>query len=268
MRTSTGQVGDGTTVDKAVPPRWEPRPTGRRWQPRTAITRVLSAIREPCGAGAATPRARSVMAQRVAKSTPVQVGTATDWKSVAAAGGRTLPASRNTGTVWCWGLNHAGQMGNGTVGGYPVNPRASRHRDQLDDDRRRVPATTAACETPAHCGVGATTTSASWATAHSSTSRPDTDRHGNRLEEHRVPRRVHLPHDGTAGTLWCWGDNDFGQLGNGTTLDKLIPTQVGTATTWNAAATGFGHSLPRSGLTSPCGAGAPTPAVRSETERR
>lgn len=32
------------------------------------------------------------------------------------------------------------------------------------------------------------------------------------------------------GTLWCVGDNAYGQLGDGTTTDRLTPTQVGTAT--------------------------------------
>src|SRR5262249_43581581 len=28
------------------------------------------------------------------------------------------------------------------------------------------------------------------------------------------------------GTLWCWGANDFGQLGDGTRVDKPLPVQV------------------------------------------
>jgi alpha-tubulin suppressor-like RCC1 family protein len=27
------------------------------------------------------------------------------------------------------------------------------------------------------------------------------------------------------GTLWCWGDNSYGQLGNGSTDASLVPAQ-------------------------------------------
>ena len=29
------------------------------------------------------------------------------------------------------------------------------------------------------------------------------------------------------GTLWAWGDNSDGQLGDGTAVDKWVPVQIG-----------------------------------------
>ena len=37
---------------------------------------------------------------------------------------------------------------------------------------------------------------------------------------------------GTDRSLWCWGDNGFGQLGLGDFTDRLVPTRVGTDLDW------------------------------------
>jgi alpha-tubulin suppressor-like RCC1 family protein len=43
-------------------------------------------------------------------------------------------------------------------------------------------------------------------------------------------------------TLWCWGNNDFGQLGDGTVTSKAFPRKVGALTGWKDVAAGGGHS--------------------------
>jgi alpha-tubulin suppressor-like RCC1 family protein len=45
------------------------------------------------------------------------------------------------------------------------------------------------------------------------------------------------------GSLWTWGRNDAGQLGNGTTVDRLIKVQIGPGTGWTTAAAGSRHTL-------------------------
>jgi alpha-tubulin suppressor-like RCC1 family protein len=46
----------------------------------------------------------------------------------------------------------------------------------------------------------------------------------------------------TSGTIKCLGDNQFGQLGNGTTSGTNIPTDVSGITTANTLALGYFHA--------------------------
>ena len=45
------------------------------------------------------------------------------------------------------------------------------------------------------------------------------------------------------GTLWAWGANGDGELGDGTTVSKSNPVQVGTWTNWQAVAAGGYHAV-------------------------
>jgi len=45
------------------------------------------------------------------------------------------------------------------------------------------------------------------------------------------------------GSLWAWGDNTHGQLGDGTNTATLSPKQIGTATGYLLLAAGYYHSL-------------------------
>ena len=45
------------------------------------------------------------------------------------------------------------------------------------------------------------------------------------------------------GTLWGWGDNSSGQLGDNTTVRKNTPTQIGSSTDWALISVGAGHTI-------------------------
>jgi alpha-tubulin suppressor-like RCC1 family protein len=43
--------------------------------------------------------------------------------------------------------------------------------------------------------------------------------------------------------MWCWGDNGFGQLGDGTTTNRPVPVQVsGHTPDWATVSDGLGHT--------------------------
>jgi alpha-tubulin suppressor-like RCC1 family protein len=45
------------------------------------------------------------------------------------------------------------------------------------------------------------------------------------------------------GSLWGWGFNQSGQIGNKTNVDQLVPVQIGTEKPWAAVKAGTGHTI-------------------------
>jgi alpha-tubulin suppressor-like RCC1 family protein len=45
------------------------------------------------------------------------------------------------------------------------------------------------------------------------------------------------------GSLWAWGYNSSGQLGDGTTIDRLSPARIGDMFDWLMIAAGAYHTL-------------------------
>ncbi|RZK09540.1 MAG: T9SS type A sorting domain-containing protein [Flavobacterium sp.] len=45
------------------------------------------------------------------------------------------------------------------------------------------------------------------------------------------------------GTLWAWGDNQNATLGDGTFVNKSVPTQIGTATNWKMISNNQSRSI-------------------------
>lgn len=109
-----------------------------------------------------------------------RIGEETNWVNIAVGGSTTL-ALKSDGTIWAWGENLSGQLGDGTT----VRERATPVRSVPGDDWKQV------------------------ATAG--------------------PHSVGLKQD---GTLWSWGNNWAGQLGDGTTNNSRVPVRVGSSTNW------------------------------------
>ncbi|HBI15855.1 MAG TPA: hypothetical protein DDY20_10150 [Desulfobulbaceae bacterium] len=108
---------------------------------------------------------------------PVQVGTETTWTDDITAGSWHTLARKANGTLWAWGNNDDGQLGDGTIvtKNYPV----------------QIP--------------GSTWTSVAAGNWHS------------------LARKVEWESTYWAKTLWPWGLNSYGQLGDGTTINQNAP---------------------------------------------
>jgi alpha-tubulin suppressor-like RCC1 family protein len=47
----------------------------------------------------------------------------------------------------------------------------------------------------------------------------------------------------TNGTMWLWGRNNYGRLGDNTTVYKSSPIQIGALTTWSKIAASEKHCM-------------------------
>ena len=47
----------------------------------------------------------------------------------------------------------------------------------------------------------------------------------------------------TDGSLWAWGENFFGELGDGTNINKNTPIQIGTDTNWQTISAGVQYTI-------------------------
>jgi len=130
-------------------------------------------------------------------NTPVLVSGLSTGVSNVQAGGAFSCAQKTDGAVWCWGYNNHGQLGNNTTTNSSIPVPVS--------------------------GLTAGVQALSTGGFHACAIRAN-------------------------NAVWCWGFNTYGQLGDGTTIDKLIPVWTGMATLGMSVAsvsTGASHTCAR-----------------------
>ena len=175
-------------------------------------------------------------------SSPVQVLGLTGMTAVAAGTSHGL-ALAGDGTVWAWGSNYSGELGDGTTD--------SRIYAGQVPGLVRVAAVAAGSQT----SYAVTLDGAVWAWGYNGYGElgdgTTNDRHSPVQvvgltgvtavaagSFHALARKVD-------GTVWGWGYNPYGQVGDGTTDDRHAPVQaVGLTDVTQIAAGGY-HSLAR-----------------------
>ena len=171
-----------------------------------------------------------------AYSSPVQVGATSEWASVSVSSGSAFAAAlKPNGTLWMWGYNAYGQLGNGNLTNYssPIQ-------------------------------VGALTTWLSVTCGQNHTGAVKTDgtlwmwgaNNNGQLGQGNTTYRSSPVQVGllstwlnvaagykqtialkTDGTMWSWGSNNVGQLGLGNLTSYSSPKQIGALTTWSKIST-------------------------------
>lgn len=234
-----GQLGDGTTRDRQLP------------VPVDNLTNVTAleagyqslALRDDgtvwawgyngygqLGDGTITDR-----------PTPASIGTLSNVTAIAAAFLHSL-ALKQDGTVWAWGHNGYGQLGDGTTADRPLPGQVQNLTNVI-----------ALAASGYHSlALKADGTVWAWGNNHygqlgdgsSGTIRSNPVQVAGLTEVVAIDvglwHSLALKQD---GTVWAWGNNQYGQLGDGTNTNRSLPVRVLNLDNPTAIAAGWWHSL-------------------------
>ena len=177
------------------------------------------------------------------KNVPTKIGTGTDW-SVVSAGAQHTVAIKTDGSLWAWGYNAHGQLGDGTN----IDRNVPK---QIGTDTNWTVVSAGGEHTVAIKRDGSL-----WAWGVNSYGQLGDGTNGW-LKDKNIPTKIsdakdwnvvsagyaHTMAIKTDGSLWAWGWNCNGQLGDGTYTDKNVPTLIGTDTTWAVVSAGHFHTV-------------------------
>jgi alpha-tubulin suppressor-like RCC1 family protein len=238
-----GQLGDNTPTDKSSP--IQTVCGGTNWKQVACGAQHTAAIKTD---GTLWTWGYNLYGQlgdntNTRKSSPVQtVAGGTNWKQVA-AGGFHIAAIKTDGTLWMWGRNSTGQLGNNTTANKssPVQTvTGGTNWKQISCGYYH----TAAIKTDGTLWLwGANTSGCLGNNSTANKSSPvQTVCGGTNWKQ------VSSNYDRTAaiktdGTLWLWGYNLLGELGDNTTANKSSPVQTVTGgTNWKQVSGRWGHT--------------------------
>ena len=164
------------------------------------------------------------------RSSPVQIGSGTDWANLSPAYSYTIMAVKTDGTLWAWGKGDYGQLGQGNTTDHdsPVQVGALTTWKYVGNGY--------------HWSCAVKSDGTLWAWGRNNKGQLGLGDTTNRSSPVQVGSLTNwlLPVSGyeynrvlkTDGTLWVNGNNNYGQLAQGNTTDTSSPVQVGSVTTW------------------------------------
>jgi len=241
-----GQLGDGTTTDRSTPV-LVAAPAG------VSFAAVSAGLRHTCGltaAGVAYCWGYNGFGQlgdgtTTDRSTPVRVAGGVSFATVSAGEGHTCGVTA-AGAAYCWGDNFFGELGDGTT--------TSRSSPVLVAAPAGVSFATVSAGSGHTCGVTAAGAAYCWGWNASgqlgdgtTTSRPSpvlvAAPAGVSFAAVSGGAEVfHTCGVTAAGAAYCWGDNFFGQLGDGTTTNRSSPVLVVGGVSFAAVSAGWRHT--------------------------
>ncbi len=241
-----GQLGDGTT---------QSRPEPARVASNTAFATVRSGGFHTCGlsaAGALLCWGRGGNGQLGTGaydpvSTPIPVNAAPPLTLLAPGEAHTCGLTA-AGTAWCWGSNTSGQLGIASATALLPLPQSVTGNVVFADlsagDAHTCGRTAAGAvwcwgannagqlgvaTAPQTCGI-------------SNCSRAPVLVSGNHVFVQLSARGSHVCALTAAGETWCWGDNAWGALGDGSTSNRSAPVAVSGGLAFTQITAGTNHT--------------------------
>jgi alpha-tubulin suppressor-like RCC1 family protein len=162
------------------------------------------------------------------------------WQTISAGQLQTL-AIKSNGTLWGWGENENGQLGNGTNLNSPMPTQIGTNANWLKVSTR-IDHTLAIKTDGTLWAWGGNLYGQLGNNSNENTNIPvqigtDTD------WQDIAAGSLHSTALKTNGTIWTWGANMFVQLGDGTSTNRNFSAQVGSSNNWSSISSNFTHTL-------------------------
>lgn len=187
---------------------------------------------------------------------PLQVGNDHNWQSISTGWGFRV-ALKNDGTLWSWGSSYGGVLGNGSVGaGFSGVTQVGIANDWQYVD----------CSGGKHT-IALKTNGSLWSWGQCTTGElgqgsfnmdiPTPTQIGQDIDWESVAVGLKLWYSvggvadqkgssaaiKTDGSVWVWGNNEWGQLGDGSIINKSVPTFLASSSNWATVSIGGGRTM-------------------------
>ena len=247
------QLGIGATVDQHVPQRVD---SGTDWRSVAAGYLPSLAIRNDGSLWGWGTGTFGISATNLTYTIPTRIGTDNNWLQISAATFDGTTTDRGMGLVavidnslWGTGKNDAGQLGNGTTTDlYNLAHIASGTPNDFTDISG-IYAHSAALRADGSLWT--------WGWNGYGQLGDNTVNIGNTVANKNTPTRIawdkkfiavaagsHSTYAiRTDGSLWSWGANVSGELGNGTVTESHVPAQAGAALDWRSVTAGWNFAM-------------------------